>query len=105
MHTQKNIQSVESVQRRAARFVTNNYSPYTSVTNMLTDLGRKPLSYRRNKLRFLMFYKIVHHLVDMNVDSYLTYSTAINTHHPWPQQEISTTVHQDKHLSPLILSE
>ena len=70
-YTQKNIQSVESVQRRAARFVTNNYSPYTSVTNMLTDLGWKPLSYRRNELRLLMFYKIVHHLVDINVDTLL----------------------------------
>ena len=71
-YTQKNIQSVESAQRRAARFVTNNYSPYTSVTNMLTDLGWKPLSYRRNELRLLMFYKIVHHLVDINVDTLLT---------------------------------
>ena len=68
-YTQKNIQSVESVQRMAARFVTNNYSPYTSVTNMLTDLGWKPLSYRRNELRLLMFYKTVHHLVDINVDT------------------------------------
>ena len=42
-YTQKNIQAVESVQRRSARFVTNNYSPYTSVTNLLTNLGWKPL--------------------------------------------------------------
>ena len=78
-YTQKNIQSVESVQRRAARFVTNNYSPYTSVTNMLKDLGWKPLSDRRNELRLLMFYKILHHLVDINVDTLLTPLPPIHT--------------------------
>jgi hypothetical protein len=31
-HTQANINKVESIQRRAARFVTNNYEPRASVT-------------------------------------------------------------------------
>ena len=32
----KSIQTLESVQRRSARFVFNDYSPYNSVSNMLT---------------------------------------------------------------------
>ena len=70
-YTQKNIQLIESVQRRAARFVANDYSSSTSVTNLLSDLCWKPLSHRRNELRLLMFYKIIQHLVDINADSLL----------------------------------
>ena len=78
-HTQKNIQAVESVQRRSARFVTNTYSPYASVTNLLTNLGWKPLSDRRNELRLLMFYKVVHHLVDINADNLLLPQSSTHT--------------------------
>ena len=70
-HTQKNILAVESVQRRSARFVTNNYSSYTSVTNLLTNLGWKPLTNRRNELKLAMLFKIIHHLVDVNADNLL----------------------------------
>ena len=70
-YTQKNILAVESVQRRSARFVTNNYSSYTSVTNLLTNLGWKPLTNRRNELKLAMLFKIIHHLVDVNVDNLL----------------------------------
>ena len=38
-HTQANINKVESIQRRAARFVTNNYDPKASVTPLLQDLN------------------------------------------------------------------
>ena len=77
-YTQKNIQLIESVQRRAARFVTNDYSSSTSVTNLLSDLGWKPLSHRRNELRLLMFYKIIQHLVDINTDSPLILKPSIH---------------------------
>jgi hypothetical protein len=38
-HTQANINKVESIQRRVARFVTNNYDPRASVTTLLQDLN------------------------------------------------------------------
>lgn len=38
-HTQANINKVESIQRRAARFVTNNYDPRASVATLLQDLN------------------------------------------------------------------
>ena len=37
-HTNKGIDCVESVQHRAARFVNSDYSRYSSVSSMLTDL-------------------------------------------------------------------
>ena len=54
---------LEQVQRRAARFVCNNYSPYSSVTQMLSDLGWQQLKDRRKHIRLALFYKIVHHLI------------------------------------------
>ena len=38
-HTKRDIDMIERTQRQAARFVTSNYSRYTSVTQMLTDLN------------------------------------------------------------------
>ena len=38
-YTQKDIDMVEQVQRRAARFIFNNYSRLASISEMLTDLN------------------------------------------------------------------
>ena len=59
-HTDKNKKiKIEMIQRRAARWVKNNYSTYDSVTNMLDDLGWRSLENRRIDARLVMFYKIV----------------------------------------------
>ena len=65
-YTQNNINAIEAVQRRAARFVYNNYSTYASVSNMITNLGWNTLHNRRNELRLILLFKIVHQLVDIN---------------------------------------
>ena len=44
---QKDIDRLERVQRRAARFVPNDYKPLSSVTSMVPQLGWKPLAERR----------------------------------------------------------
>ena len=41
------IQTLEKVQRRAARWVMNDYSWYSSVSNMLNNLNWPPLQLRR----------------------------------------------------------
>ena len=46
-HTKKNIQILEAVQRRAARFVKNDYSNFSSVTAMMQDLEWLTLEERR----------------------------------------------------------
>ena len=70
-YTQKNIQTLESVQRRSARLVFNDCSPYNSVSNMLTNLGWSPLADRQNEHRLIMLFKIIHHIVDINADDLL----------------------------------
>ena len=105
-YTQKNSQAVESVQRRSARFVTNNFSPYTSVTNILTNFGWKPLSDRRNELRLLMFYKVVHHLVDINADNLLLPQSSTHTTHGHDERflQLPTRVNAYFHLFFLVQS-
>jgi len=57
--TQKNIDLLEAVQRQSARFVFNNYSSYTSVSEMLRKLDFKTLSDRRNESRLILLCKII----------------------------------------------
>ena len=42
------INKLERIQRRAARFVCKDYSYHSSVTDMLNKLGWKDLANRRN---------------------------------------------------------
>ena len=62
---------IERSQGQAARFVINNFSSYASVTQMLTSLNWPTLAQCRQE-RAIMMFKIIHNLVDIPVNSYLT---------------------------------
>ena len=64
-HIQRNISTIEAVQRRAARYVTNNYSSYASISEMLTHLQWTLLNNLRESLKIIMLYKIIQQLVDV----------------------------------------
>ena len=64
-YTLCNIKEIEAIQRRAARFVLNDYYQYSSVTDMLNRLSWQPLQIRRSSLKLIMFYKIANKLVDI----------------------------------------
>ena len=64
-YTKDNIQLLEGVQRRAARFVCSKYSRHESVT-MLHDLGWPLLEQRQAESRLTLFHRIVHNEVDIN---------------------------------------
>ena len=53
-YTNSSIYKLEMVQRRAARFITNNYSPWASVTEILDHLNLPTLEQRRNNLKLVM---------------------------------------------------
>jgi len=71
-HTQKDINMIERCQRQAARFVMNNYSSYASVTQMLNTLNWPTLAKCRQQERAIMMFKIIHNLVDIPANYYLT---------------------------------
>ena len=66
-HQKADIDKLQKVQRRGARFVLNNYVDRSPgcVTSMLQSLGWVPLADRRRELRLIMLFKIQHQLVDL----------------------------------------
>ena len=71
-YTNSNIYMLDMVQRRAARFITNNYSPWASVTDILDHLNLPTLEQRRNNLKLVItIYKMVHRQVHIDNRNYL----------------------------------
>ena len=81
---------LEKVQRRAARFVLNDYSHHSSVTNMLSRLQWDSLELRRIKSRLHMFYKSIHGLAAFPICDYVLPSAILTTRgsHPFKIQPI-----------------
>ena len=79
--TDTETSKIEMVQQRAARFVSNEYRRTSSVTEMISTLGWDTLQKRRDLARLSMMYRIVHHLVDIPVEPYLTPSTSMTRGH------------------------
>ena len=59
-YIQEDIQRIEMVQRREARWVLSDYSTYSNVSDMLGRLGWRTLEQRRADSRLVLFYKTVH---------------------------------------------
>ena len=90
-HFTKDTDKLERVNRRAARFVSNDYRWRSSVTSMLQDLGWQDLASRRRNIRLALFYKIVHHLVAVPTDDLLIKADSrLRAHHKHKFQTIRT---------------
>ena len=70
-HTTIDINKVEAVQRRAARWAIRDYRYTSSVTTMLKDLNWPPLDQRHIDSRLLMMYKVTYDLVAIPASDYL----------------------------------
>ena len=70
-HTQKNTQSIEKVQRRAARFVKkcNQYTAGT-VTSLLEELKWPLLEQRRKQTRLTDLYNIINGTLAVEIPNY-----------------------------------
>ena len=62
------ITKIEKIQRKAARFIQNDYKYTSSVTLMLKQLGWKDLETRRRDLRLALFFKVVKGLVAVKAE-------------------------------------
>lgn len=69
--TKENIQKLEAVQRRSARFTMKDYGRTSSVTAMLQVLNWDTLQERRAKTKAVMFYRIVNGLIAIPADEHL----------------------------------
>ena len=64
-YTDINIAKLEGAQRRAARFVTNDYNYTSSATTMMRALEWECLQQHRQEANAVMMYRIVNSLVDI----------------------------------------
>jgi len=62
-NTKENIDKVEKVQKRAARFTKNNYEQQASPTKMIKELKWPPLKQRRQDTSLIIYYQIVHRFI------------------------------------------
>ena len=70
LHSQNNINTLERIQRQAARFCKNNYSREPgSVTKLLQELGWETLQARRKHKRITTLYKMEHNIIDIPLSS------------------------------------
>ena len=93
-HTRCDIDKLETVQRRAARFVMSDYNRTSSITAMLHNLNWNTLYSRRRTSRLCLLYKILHNLVDVILPEYIVPSTRFTREHDQkfilPQSRIDT---------------
>lgn len=70
-YTLTQINKLEMIQRRAARYVLYRHHNTSSVTDMLQTLGWRSLSDRRTDAKLCMMYKIANGLVGIPANQYL----------------------------------
>ena len=92
-HTTTDINKVEAVQRRAARWAIRDYRYTSSVTAMLKDLNWRPLDQRPIDSRLVMIYKVTYDLVAIPAPDYFVRNTRASRHiHPLAYRQIQTLI-------------
>lgn len=71
--------TIEKVQNQAARFVSNNYDPFASMSEIKAILGWETLKSRRRKLRLKLLHSIYYNLTGINKFEYLLAPTYRST--------------------------
>ena len=70
-HTLGNINQLEFIQRRAARFCYNDFSRYGSVTRMMSSLNLSTLEQRRNNAKLIIMYKALNGSLCVPTDDFV----------------------------------
>ena len=71
----KDIDRIENIQHRRARFVHNDYQRTSSVTSIMNELGWKPLAHRRREQRLMLLCKIINGLVAIPATNHTAFNT------------------------------
>ena len=80
-HHGNHIASIEKIQRRALRWIFNDYNYSHSVTTMLRSLGWPTLQYRRKRMRLSLLYKCINNLIALKIPHYFTLNPTLSRIH------------------------
>jgi len=94
-YTKKDTDILQKVQNAAARFVTSDYSRFSSVSAMQKSLGWDSLAVRRLHSQVCMFYKIHHGLVNISFPSFLERPKRLPARSPHPLQYLRVQCSKD----------
>ena len=83
-HTDSNTRKLETVQRRSARRIMQNYNRHASVTTMLKHLDLPTLQQRRRHSKIIMLYRIRLQLANVPTTTYITPATRNTQHYNLP---------------------
>jgi len=75
------VNKLESVQRRAARYVMSDFDRYSSVSEMLSTLRWDSLKNRRGNQSLSIFYKLVNGLVDVHIPECMVNNSLVTRGH------------------------
>ena len=104
-HHDKDINKVEAVQRRAARWAPRDYKYTSSVTAMLKDLNWRLLDQHRIDSRLLMMYKVKYSYPSMYLSTLFETQDNPDTFTLLPiDRSIHTKTITDSHLPPELSS-
>ena len=96
-YTNININKLESVQRRAARYVMSAFNRYSSVGEMLSTLQWDSLKKRRDIQSLCVLYKILNGLIDVSLPECMIKNSLITRGHNKRFVTISSTVNSYKY--------
>ena len=92
------IRKLESIQNKAACFVTHKYDRITSVTGLKTSLNWPTLESRRNYRGCLMWYKIHHGLIHISFPDSVSQKQRLGRHdHQLAYRQICPRVEAYQH--------
>ena len=104
-HLVKDIDSLENIQRWAARFTVKDYSRYTSVSTLLQGLDWSPLKERRRDIRLTFLFKIIKGKVAVQAEGSLVTADSWNQEEALPQIQTLACVYwtmQNSFLTPCL---
>ena len=81
-HCAKQVDLLEAIQRRAARYVTGNFARRASVTEMLQQLKWDTLERRRQDAMLVILYKITHSIMRIPYLQYIQLSPRVGLRGP-----------------------
>ena len=87
----KYIEKIEMIQHRAVRYILNDFSFTSSVSNMLSKLNLPTLQKRRQISALTMFYKIKHQRVNIQFPN--TIRPALRHRYSFPRSNINSHRH------------
>ena len=100
-HLKKHINCLEAIQRRAARFTTQDFGRTSGVSRMLEDLGWLPVKERWRDIRLSLVFQIIKGKVAFPVEDIQSREGRLQDQKQ-PQPEIMTITHQLYPIPPLI---